>query len=167
MRGSAQTPVSAHGRVWLVASWPRTCQTGARGMLKGGRLLRAGEGAAQKGLEPGRGRASTEGTLIARTFGLPGEPPPVKLWGSQPAPGRAPPGFPPTPGDTLGAGGRGQPGAGTHHDAAAARPASPRAAAAPHGRDGRAAAALYRGRHRRSGAGRPARDDSVRFRAFA
>lgn len=66
--------------------------------------------------------------------------------------------------NTRGTGGRGQPGAGTHHDAdAAAQPASPRAAAAPHDRNGSAASALYRGRHRRCEAGGPARGASVRL----
>lgn len=104
-----------------------------------------------------------------RTSGLPEEPPQGSDGGH--SPGRTPPRFPPLLlGAPAGPEGGGSPGPALTmmlplpppH-----RPASSRAAAAPHGRDGRVAAALYRGRHRGSGADRPARDSSVRSHKFA
>lgn len=94
--GSARAPVSAAGG----ARWWPLCH-GYKGMLKGGRLLRAGEEAAQEEAEVRQRQGKHSGrsgrqlpALLGSRHSLPGKP-----RGSQP-----------TPGSTRGTGGREQPG---------------------------------------------------------
>lgn len=171
MRGSAPnaSPLTRQGLPGgLLAS---DTSDGCKGVLQGGRLLSAGEGAAQKRLKPGRGRGKhTRHSCqqLAAHLGSQRSPPREAMGvTARGGPRRV---LPPLLGAPAGPEGGGSPGPALTmmlplpppH-----RPASPRAAAAPHGRDGRVAAALYRGRHRGSGADRPARDSSVRSHKFA
>lgn len=115
MRGdmSVRAPVPAAGG----ARWWSPCH-GYKGMLKDGRLLRAGEGTARK--EAGaRQRQGKHSVVSCPQSGLPAEP----SWE---------PGEPSLLREALAGPRERAAGAGTHHDAAAAtRPACPRAAAAP------------------------------------
>lgn len=121
MRGSAPnaSPLTRQGLPGgLLAS---DTSDGCKGVLQGGRLLSAGEGAAQKRLKPGRGRGKhTRHSCqqLAAHLGSQRSPPREAMGvTARGGPRRVPP---PTPGSTRGTGGRGQPGSGTHHDAAAA-----------------------------------------------
>lgn len=166
MRESAQTPVSTHSEFgW----WPPSlghvrqvqgdAQREAAG-CRGGSSSEKAEARQRQGKHSRYSHQQLPARLGSRAR------PPAKLWGLQPAPRRVQLGFLPLPGAPRGTRRRGQPGVGTHHDATAARLACPRAAAAPHRRDGRAAATLYRGRHRPSGAERRALDSSGRLHKF-